>query len=190
MPEVKIPSPPRSLNGLAAACLVVGNPLVGLAWLWLWGAVDLFCWSPWQAFKYLACLMFLTGLFPLVACLREGLRLLRLVRSGPAKYLWLRECQVHPTRKGVWLGQFESAQGKLERLPLSHADWQPGQIYGLLSDPRWPEESVAWDDLPVKLQVGAKGRIGLKQQATRLVLLVYLAVAVTGAILAWGQIAR
>lgn len=157
-------------------------------------AFVLFTWSPWALLKYLAIVLLFMGVFPFLACLREGLRLLRVVRSGKAKHLWLRECVAHPTRRGVWLGRFESAQGQFERLPLSHANWQPSQIYLFFSDPVLPEESVAWDDLPIRLRLKAQDQIGLQmglqQMGALLGLSSYLAVALVGSILVWGQIAR
>jgi len=189
-----MPDPPRKVSWAAAACLVLAHPLAELAWLWLWGSLFLLCWSPGWALKSLAGGFLAMGLLPFLACLREGLRLLRILQTGQTRHLWLRECVAHPSRRGVWLGRFESAQGQFERLPLSHANWQPSQIYLFFSDPVLPEESVAWDDLPIRLRLKAQGQIGLQmgvqQMGVLLGLSSYLAVALVGSILVWGQIAR
>lgn len=170
--------------------MFLGNPLAGLSWLWLWGALFLFCWfSRWEL-KYLSFFLFLAGILPFVACLREGLRLLWVLRQGQVQHFWLRECLEHPARKWVWLGSFESAKGKLLRLPLSHPHWQPGQIYLILHDPALPDESVAWDDLPVKLRIHIQGWICLARPWSGLIPLAYLAVALAVGILVWWQIAR
>lgn len=185
-----MPNPPRKVSWAAAACLVLGYPLAELAWLWLWGNLVLLCWSPWWALKYLAGGFLAMGLLPFWACLREGLRLLWVLRQGQGQHFWLRECLEHPARKWVWLGSFESAKGQLLRLPLSHSHWQPGQIYLILHDPAFPDESVAWDDLPVKLRVPIQGRICLARPWSGLIPLAYLVVALAAGILVWWQIAR
>lgn len=190
MAENKILAPPRRIRWAAALSLVLANPLSAWVWLWLWSCVVLSMGCPWPGLQVVLLLLGLAALLPLWASLREGLRLLRVVRLGKGEYLWLRDLLPHPARSGVWLGHFESAQGHSLHVALSHACWQEGHIYLLMHDPVWPEESVAWDDLPLALKGGINGSLTTTSPLSALIPWGFLGVALAGGILVWQVIAR